>query len=358
MPRYRLMKRAFHGGSLREPGSVISLTDGEAPDAHMVKLNEPDIAVGAVTLAKTRWVGPPGNMAAAVKSDDESQTRWVGPAIVSGPGNEPVIRHADPIISKTTVDLDLPFRPGEAPPIMRGVSEPALHKGIFIPAEKPNVFPTMDIRQPAPTEVIETLVRPPADLGLGLVNYVTYVAPRETGYFVFDTETNGLRNPRMASIAMIFVDENLDIECEISALIRPDGWEMESGATAVNGLTDEHLLSHGSNGAPYYWLYKLAVDSGRTLVAHNAVFDLGVMKNESDARGMPAPLQAPEAVCTMKAARKVCGKGKLTEAYELIRGEPLDDAHSALADARGCLEILRAVRARGLDFDAFIVKRG
>lgn len=74
-------------------------------------------------------------------------------------------------------------------------------------------------------------------------------------YAILDTEGNGLfrykdeagrsvpadadGQPRLAEIVLIFADADLKIEREYQAYIKPVGWEMTPGATAVNGLTTE-----------------------------------------------------------------------------------------------------------------------
>ena len=80
------------------------------------------------------------------------------------------------------------------------------------------------------------------------------------GYIVVDTEGTGLFNykepadadgqPRLAEIVMIFADENMVVEKEYHAYIRPDGWEMSEGASKVNGLTTEFLNENGLGNHP------------------------------------------------------------------------------------------------------------
>lgn len=172
-------------------------------------------------------------------------------------------------------------------------------------------------------------------------------APRSPGYLIVDTETNGFgRELHLASLALIFTDADMAVEHEYATLIRPDGWSMDPKAIAINGLTDERLASEGAPvlGPLHVWTMGLAW--GRTVVAHNLDFDLNVMRIEMERIGMAAPSPA-RSICTMLKSRAACGKGKLTDAHLALCGSTFPDAHDAMADARACLAVLRALSRKG-----------
>src|SRR5260221_2741319 len=109
-------------------------------------------------------------------------------------------------------------------------------------------------------------------------------------YFVFDTETTGLCDfnrpahaegqPRLASWAMMFVDDDLHVTEGWHGLVKPDGWTMPSEATAINGLTDERLRAEGRSVRLPLFLIGLAIEQQYTLVAHNLQYDAKVMRGE------------------------------------------------------------------------------
>jgi DNA polymerase III subunit epsilon len=173
--------------------------------------------------------------------------------------------------------------------------------------------------------------------------------PTGPGYLIFDTETNSLKDPRLASIAMIFADRDLNTEYEYHRLIRPVGWEMEAEAGKVNGLTMAELERSGNNLIEPIIVFELALSWGRTIVSHNLAFDLRVMRGEMRREWRGSAMVACKGLCTMHAARRMVGTGKLSGAYEILMSQPFKNAHEAMADARGCQAVLRKLRERGLD---------
>ncbi len=188
------------------------------------------------------------------------------------------------------------------------------------------------------------------------------------GYLVFDTETSGLPDwrapddapgqPRLASYALLFVDDDLEIERRSVGLVKPDGWTMGSGAVAVNGLTQERLLVEGEPVAVALAAFQVALDERRTLVAYNYEFDAKVMRGERRRAGV-APMEPGliKSICTMRGLTEACALPhatraggfkwpRLGEAVWIILGEELMGAHDALTDAKACLRLLRPVKRR------------
>src|SRR5688572_20755297 len=102
-------------------------------------------------------------------------------------------------------------------------------------------------------------------------------APASPGYVVIDTETSDLfkaykdpdgkpipadqeDGPRLAELAMIYLDPDLKPERELALYVRPDNWEMKPGATEKNGLTDEFLNEHGQDVALVLEEYRKAIE--------------------------------------------------------------------------------------------------
>jgi DNA polymerase-3 subunit epsilon len=190
------------------------------------------------------------------------------------------------------------------------------------------------------------------------------------GYIVVDTEGTGLFDykrpadapgqPRMASLSMIYVDENLEIESEYHVFIRPDvnDYKMEVGAFNAHGLTVEFLNEHGIPIGEALAEYNSAIDNGRIMVCHNAQHDAKQIRAELRRAGIPDRFEQAPNICTMRGMTDVCKippKGNrggykwpaLSEALLFIGSKNLGD-HSAKNDALGALELLRYMKAHGL----------
>lgn len=190
------------------------------------------------------------------------------------------------------------------------------------------------------------------------------------GYGIFDTEGTGLFDfkqpadapgqPRMASLAIVYVNEALEIEREYHVFIRPDvnDYTMTEGAQKAHGLTVEFLNEHGIPVIEALTEYQSAIDNGRIMVAHNSQFDMKQLRAELRRAGMQDRFEDSPNICTMRAMTDVCKippKGNrggykwpaLSEALLFIGAENLGD-HSAINDAKGALELLRYMKRNGL----------
>ena len=184
-------------------------------------------------------------------------------------------------------------------------------------------------------------------------------------YAVIDTEGSGLFDfskpadaegqPRLAELAIIYADAEFNIEREYRAYVKPDGWTMEQGATAVNGLTDEILNEKGVPVAEVLVEYTAAIKEGRAIVAFNAQHDCKTMRAELRRAGLPDLFEETKNVCVMRKANGIIPKAggkkgwpKLSEARAHL-GLADDDAHSAGADAASALAILKHLATNGAD---------
>ncbi len=187
------------------------------------------------------------------------------------------------------------------------------------------------------------------------------------GYIVTDTEGTGLFDykqpadadgqPRMASLTMIFVDADLNVEKEYSVYIRPDGWEMTEGATKVNGLTTEFLNEHGVPVTEALNEYSSAIDNGRIMACHNSQHDAKQIRAELRRAGMDDRFERAPNICTMRALTDICkipprgNRGgykwpSLSECCVFFHMEEFGD-HTAKADAYACLALLRKLKEMG-----------
>ncbi|MFE9678131.1 3'-5' exonuclease [Streptomyces sp. NPDC006259] len=175
----------------------------------------------------------------------------------------------------------------------------------------------------------------------------------------FDTETTGVdvETDRIVSAALV-VQDAPGVRPRVSRWLVNPGVPVPQGATAVHGLTDEHLQRNGRWPAPV--MYEIAellgeqAAAGRPLVVMNAPFDLTLLDRELR-RHRASSLgrwleQAPLRVLDPRVLDKHLdryrkGRRTLTDLCENY-GVTLADAHDAAADAQAALEVVRALGRR------------
>lgn len=189
----------------------------------------------------------------------------------------------------------------------------------------------------------------------------------------FDTETTGLPlfkdpsehpdQPHIVQLAAVLVD--LDTRRELASMdviVKPDGWTIPSETAAIHGITQEHALDVGIPEAVAVEML-LALWAQRTRIAHNEQFDARIVR-------IACMRHAPAFADTWKAGRAECTQllstpilnlpptenmkhagfnrpksANLGEAYEFFTGRKLENANSAMADTRACLEVFHAVKS-------------
>jgi DNA polymerase-3 subunit epsilon len=175
----------------------------------------------------------------------------------------------------------------------------------------------------------------------------------------FDTETTGVdvEGDRIVSAALVIQDGPDARPRSTRWLVNP-GVPVPAGATAVHGLTDEHLQLNGRWPAPVMEeVARLLAEqcaAGRPLVIMNAPFDLTLLDRELK-RHRAASLshylgQNPLRVLDPRVLDKHLdryrkGRRTLTDLCEHY-GVTLEGAHDAAADALAALEVVRAVGRR------------
>jgi len=181
---------------------------------------------------------------------------------------------------------------------------------------------------------------------------------------VYDTETTSIPDwkipsddpgqPHLVQLAAIVADtETRKIISTIDLIIRPNGWEIPTEVTEIHGITTEFALEHGVSEKLAYQMF-MDLWGGCHRVAHNRTFDQRILRIAAKRYGTDEQIEAWAAKdnheCSMlgsKAPMGVTKWPKLSEAYEHFTGNPLENAHSAMADARACLEVYFGI----LDFE-------
>ena len=183
-------------------------------------------------------------------------------------------------------------------------------------------------------------------------------------FMVLDTETSGLfdfklpadypTQPRLATAAIILLDSIDADPVEYGFMVKPDGWEMTAEAGAVNGLTTEMLLAGGNPVSHVLDFYEARVRDGYHMAAYNTQFDGKMIRGEFRRAQRDDLFEITPNVCLMRAMMSAMkgerlpgakGFPKLSEAAAHV-GHTIEDAHTAMADARAALAILRWLHAR------------
>lgn len=179
----------------------------------------------------------------------------------------------------------------------------------------------------------------------------------------YDTETTGLpiwkepseseAQPHIVQFAAIIVDaETRETKQDIDIIIRPDGWVIPQETIDVHGITMERAMDEGVPESTVVEWINDNWNADLLRIGHNQSFDERIIRIALKRYGNDANVETWKAgvkACTGLLAKPIMQmppRGrfgwkmpKLTEAYKHFTGEDLQDAHSAMADARACLEV-------------------
>ncbi len=175
---------------------------------------------------------------------------------------------------------------------------------------------------------------------------------------VFDTETTGLPEwhlpsnrkcqPHVVQIGAVLCDfESKEIIDELDVIVRPDDWEISDEMSEIHGITTGVALDTGiPEVVAVQMLLNLSVDTTR--VSHNRTFDQRIIRIALS-RYYKKPYrdkwaEKDDYECTMNMCGKFgCKTKKLADAYRHFTGKELEHAHSAISDAKACMEIYFAM---------------
>ena len=181
--------------------------------------------------------------------------------------------------------------------------------------------------------------------------------------FGYDTETTGLPawkkpsedkcQPHLVQLAGILADADTQKElCALDLIIKPNGWTIPDEVAEIHGITTEMAHDVGIDETLAVQTM-LQLQQGATRIAHNRTFDqriirIALKRYEFPEETIEAWANKDNHVCTMLIAKPIMqlpprGKygfkpPKLEEAYKHFTGKDLENAHTAMADARACLE--------------------
>jgi DNA polymerase III epsilon subunit-like protein len=175
-------------------------------------------------------------------------------------------------------------------------------------------------------------------------------------YIAFDFETSGLprgrRNTKVTPETLHLFDGCRAVSLSAArfsqrgrlidtfdAIIKPEDFVIGEDSFAVHGISHEKALKEGRPFTEVFIDFlKFVGPRTKTLVAHNAQFDISVLYSEM-LRHQLNTEQVDTFVfrCTLELYKeRFLGTIKLTKLYEDIFGEEFDNAHNSLADAIAC----------------------
>ena len=168
-------------------------------------------------------------------------------------------------------------------------------------------------------------------------------------YIVFDVETPNRHNDRMSSIGISVVEEGRITE-EFFSYVNPEtGFDFFN--TQLTGI-DAHTVADAPT-FPELWQRIEPLMSSGILAAHNAVFDLGVVKKCLRAYGIPWK-SAARYCCTVQMGRRLA-PGISHSLNVMCRHYGIQLNHyQADSDSHACAEILLRYIASGAREGDFI----
>ena len=167
-------------------------------------------------------------------------------------------------------------------------------------------------------------------------------------YFVFDVETPNHENNRMSAIGVTIIENN-QITDEFYTLVNPETY-FDDFNINLTGITPEAVSIAPT--FPEVWQQIEPMIGTSTMVAHYAVFDMGVLKDCLKSYGIPWK-QYKRYLCTVDIGRfHLPGRSHKLNVLCDYYGIELDH-HVASSDSHACAEILLRYMKDGVDVRNF-----
>ena len=168
-------------------------------------------------------------------------------------------------------------------------------------------------------------------------------------YVVFDVETPNGRCDRMSAIGITLI-ENDTITDSFYSLVNPETY-FDPFNVRLTGISAETVK--GAPTFPALWETVEPLLGRGVLAAHNAVFDLGVLKRCLQDYGIPWKTRVPY-LCTVQIGRRLLpGMSHRLNVLSAYYGIALDH-HKADSDSRACAEILLRYQACGIQLNDYL----
>lgn len=194
----------------------------------------------------------------------------------------------------------------------------------------------------------------------------------------YDTETTGLplfkepsddpRQPHLVQLAAALVDlDTREIISSMDVIIRPEGWTIPDDVVAVHGISTEKAQQVGIFEELALEMFTALWQRAHTRIGHNEQFDARIIRiglkrlEKSDFKysrsnlwkegvaectaNLTTPiLRLPPTAKMAAVGLKKCKTPKLSEAYEYFFNKPLEGAHNAMVDVKGCIDVYFAAK--------------
>lgn len=179
------------------------------------------------------------------------------------------------------------------------------------------------------------------------------------GEYHAHTDPSKYSEARIVQICYMVCDDELNTVSTHDAIIDSCG-EFRIPNARIHGITDERSAAEGEDFGEVFGRFAEALRGASTIVAHNADFDVNVLKAELFRRGMLdllAELGSKRVVCTMKACKGVVKAlnvymrpkfPTLRELYEFATDKPMLNAHDARHDVLNLHEAIKSLHDRHL----------
>lgn len=179
---------------------------------------------------------------------------------------------------------------------------------------------------------------------------------------VFDTETTGFPaedfSPEIVQIAAVLHDPKTHTDfATLNLIVTPNSY-IPDHVAAIHGITTEIAREQGVTQQEAKKQFISLLRRCDTVVAHNLAFDMQMLElNWPEAWAIAADKIQYD---TMNESRLIVNlpEGKyhgtytegpkpprLNEAYEFFTGQPLENAHDAMADTYACLRVYHGIEA-------------
>ncbi|MDE7293598.1 MAG: 3'-5' exonuclease [Oscillospiraceae bacterium] len=168
-------------------------------------------------------------------------------------------------------------------------------------------------------------------------------------FIAFDVETPNSLNDRMSAIGITVIEDGV-ITDNFYSLVNPEA-RFDYFNIQLTGINEKSVKN--APAFPELWTKIEPLMSSGILAAHNAVFDMGVLKKCLNGYGISWK-QSARYLCTVQMGRRILPKmsHKLNDMCEYY-GISLDH-HNAASDSLACAKILLKYIASGADTRQYI----
>lgn len=176
---------------------------------------------------------------------------------------------------------------------------------------------------------------------------------------LFDTETTGLVKsrdlplavcPKIIELYAMEVDDEFNFIDELDILIDPKEM-LTAEIVGITGITQDMVKGKGDIVAHWPQIREFMFNPRiESWTGHNVTFDNDMMFIE--ARRVAHKWEQKPLWCSVEFCETQYGRRKnLGDFYELVMGEPLEDAHRAKNDVVGLQKVLKKLAAKGVDLE-------